>query len=412
MKYNKDQIQKIKLHRGMLLFYIACALVLLLTFGLMTFRMVLQSKIAARLDAIRAAGYPGSLSELNDAYPKVPAAENAAELYQQAFDHFHATDDIIFRDRPKKPAKASSIVKPNNKNPAKLIIPKKKFYELLPFVGIYNGEVLGEKLPPVIETASRRFITGNQDYIKRLKLATQRTRCRFPVNLTNGDATDLEHLNPLRNSIRVLKLAIFLAAETGDKQQSVEYILTQLKIAHALDAEPVYISQLVKNSLILLAITSIEQTFSLVELDETSLIKLATALKTHLVARNIRIKSIIAARQLFLLDLNSIVEESAKEYDNGIRSRYAIANLSGATAYYRLTILNLYKDFLTVDPNNIHAIKRCAVKNKKYMQQLDLFYDFLSFAKYCAPYYEPTRIFYHNLKVITKLKNRFSCHCT
>src|SRR5580765_2684204 len=38
-----------------------------------------------RLDAIRQAGYPVTLAELNESYAEPPAAENAALIYAEAF---------------------------------------------------------------------------------------------------------------------------------------------------------------------------------------------------------------------------------------------------------------------------------------------------------------------------------------
>jgi hypothetical protein len=70
----------------MLLFYCACALVLLCTFGLMTFRMVLNSRLNAKLDKIHAAGYPTMLAELNDYYPAVPDDDNGIPVGIKDYD--------------------------------------------------------------------------------------------------------------------------------------------------------------------------------------------------------------------------------------------------------------------------------------------------------------------------------------
>ncbi|MCF6177595.1 MAG: hypothetical protein L3J71_17710 [Victivallaceae bacterium] len=88
-----------KFHKGMLLFYCACVLVLLCAFGLMTFRIVLNSQLNAKLDEICAAGYPATLEELNDYYPAVPDDENAALLYEKAFGLYNSVDSEIIKQK-------------------------------------------------------------------------------------------------------------------------------------------------------------------------------------------------------------------------------------------------------------------------------------------------------------------------
>lgn len=48
----------------------------------------LDNRVKAKLDAIRKAGYPATLEELNDWYVEPPRGENAAEVFLDAFSQY------------------------------------------------------------------------------------------------------------------------------------------------------------------------------------------------------------------------------------------------------------------------------------------------------------------------------------
>ena len=64
--------------------------VLCLLFGV--YRIQLERLVKKSEDAYRAMGYPLELTELNDWYPAVPDAENAALLYIAASEQFNYDD--------------------------------------------------------------------------------------------------------------------------------------------------------------------------------------------------------------------------------------------------------------------------------------------------------------------------------
>ncbi len=55
--------------------------------GFAVFRLVLRSKLNARLDAIRADGYPATCAELDAWYTIPESAENAADTFIDSFSH-------------------------------------------------------------------------------------------------------------------------------------------------------------------------------------------------------------------------------------------------------------------------------------------------------------------------------------
>jgi hypothetical protein len=387
---------RIKLHKGMLVLYIACAVFILMALSLAIFRMMLNAELKERLDAIRAAGYPANLSELNDYYPTVPESENAAPLYEQAFYLYYDTNHKIF-----KPKKKNS--EPFNSKENGTVV-QKKIYELIIFAGIAPYPILGEHLNEVSSAANKHFLDVNSECIAMFKQAAKMPKCRFPIDLNEGCYADLAPVCNIRHLMRLLANETFIAAENGNKKLAVANILTMLKICHILDNIPDLSSYFINLSIKSLTLDIIEFTLSLTKLDSDSLKKINVEIQTLFDIKNIQIKRSIAAEQIVLLDLKPIIEGQFKEYGDYIRLRFTIARLCGVTTYYKLTVLDLYKDFLTIDPDNIHAIKHCELKNKKYREMIYFFYEFLSFGKYLTPRVWPAGLFYQNLKLITKIK--------
>ena len=63
-------------------------------------RVRMKSKIRARLDAIRAAGYPATLEELDVSYSIPESAENAAYTLMKAFSHHVEWKSEYLKDLP------------------------------------------------------------------------------------------------------------------------------------------------------------------------------------------------------------------------------------------------------------------------------------------------------------------------
>src|SRR5262245_22460285 len=101
--------------------------------------------ISAKLDAIRQAGYPVTLIEYNEWYVTPPASENAATVYQQAFEAL-------------APEKSSS-------------------------------------LPSVAK---------NQKALELLHQAASFKKCRYPIDLTKGAGALLPHLGKIKTCALLL----------------------------------------------------------------------------------------------------------------------------------------------------------------------------------------------------------------
>jgi len=122
----------------------------------MIFHVLLNSQLNAKLAEIRATGYPTTLAELNDYYPAVPDAENAAEIYHKAFQLLHGIDDKIFKQNGRKQIKEEY---------GKITKQPKTFKELVVSAGDDPKPILGERLSKASVAACKKFVDANRGCI-------------------------------------------------------------------------------------------------------------------------------------------------------------------------------------------------------------------------------------------------------
>ena len=297
-----NRISNTKIHKGMLLFYAACAMVLLIAFSIMIFRIMLNTELQDKLEAIRTAGYPSTLEELNDYYPAVPDAENAALLYKQAEMLMRSPYDKMFKKAGE--SKKSTELLFADEGSEEYRNPKLTFPQLIIMVGVAHRPLLGEHLSPESITANRRFIAANQDCIEMLKKAVKLPKCRFPIDLSN-QIFSLRHLNELRSLARLASASTIMAAEAGNAQLATENILTMLKMCHAMDNEPIIISYLVSIAMQAMTVSAIEYTLSLVELDDNSLQQINNALQNCLIQHDKFLKRALIGERIAIINLDS-----------------------------------------------------------------------------------------------------------
>src|SRR5438477_6338947 len=129
-----------------------------------------DAAVNLRLDAIRQAGYPVTLAELNDSYVEPPAMENAAPLYLAAF----------------------------------------------------------AALAP-LEPTSAAFLTQNKEALELLHQAGARKRCRYPADLTKGANALLPHLAKFKKSAQLLSQQATNCASKGQIDLAVQSLLDGLR---------------------------------------------------------------------------------------------------------------------------------------------------------------------------------------
>lgn len=154
----------------------------------------------AALSRVRAAGFPVTLEELNAWYPEVPAAENAAVLYAEAFA-------------------AMAPVKPTDTS----------------------------------------FLERNRTVLPKFHEAGLRTRCRYPVDCTGGAWASLPHLTKIRSAGTLLTQTAVARSRMRQPAEAVELLLDAVRLADSLEPEPLLISQLIRSTLLGMVVQSVEE---------------------------------------------------------------------------------------------------------------------------------------------------------
>ena len=220
-------------------------LIILLLIGAVSFaifRLSMKSKLQARIDAIRAAGYPVNCAELDRWYTIPENAENAAYTLMDAFSYYKLWDNA-----ESKP---------------------------LPVVG--RGELPARTEPMAEETKAliTQYVVDNNEAIELLHAGAAIENCRYPIDLTAGFETKLPPLYEIRTAVKLLKLETILHIENGDGKSAIRSTISSFGIARSLAKESMIISQLVRVACQNLAATTIEYCINRVELTDEQLAEL------------------------------------------------------------------------------------------------------------------------------------------
>jgi len=176
------------------------------------YRLSLKSKLKARIDAIRAEGYPVTCAELNEWYTIPENVENAADTIIDAFWCYRELGET----------------------------------KSLPLVGQAKLPARTEPLPEEMMASIAKFIADNNEALTLLHKASAIEHCRYPLDLSIGVDTQLNHLSKLRKSMMLLKLEAIWYAENDQAQSAAHSVMSGFSLGRSLAKEPVIIPQLVR----------------------------------------------------------------------------------------------------------------------------------------------------------------------
>jgi len=206
------------------------------------YRLSLKSKFQARIDAIRAAGYPVTCAELDQWY-KIPSnVENAAYTIIDAFSYFKKWD--------------------------------KEKSKSLPVVGRAELPARTEPMPEEIKALIAQYIADNNEALELLHAGAAIEHSRYPINLNAGFETMLPPLSEIRKGVFLLKLDAILHVENGNGESAVRSAKSCFGIARSLAKEPVTVSQLVRSACQNLAATTIEYCINRIKFTDEQLVEL------------------------------------------------------------------------------------------------------------------------------------------
>ena len=219
----------------LLLFIGVCA------FGV--FRLRVKWKLNARIEAIRAAGYPVTCAEL-DAWYTIPYdAENAAQTILDAFAF------LAEWDKDKQNA--------------------------LPLVGRAELPARTEPLPDETRALAAEYIADNNEALELIRAGAKIEHCRYPVDFRDGFAARLDHISNMRRSVMLLNLEALLHAESGQADDAIRSVLSGFGLARSLLKEPTTISQLVRVACHSLSLTTLERITNRIDLTNEQLVELS-----------------------------------------------------------------------------------------------------------------------------------------
>jgi len=240
-----DTDEAISQKRRRLRFYHILIILLLIGAAAYTiFRLKSKAELRARIDAIRAAGYPVTRAELDQWYTIPADAENAAYTLMDAFSHYKQWD----QQRAKS----------------------------LPVVGQAGLPARTESMDEKTRLLAAQYISDNNEALEMLGAGAIIEHCRYPVDL--GDVFSLPHLSELKTGVRMLNLEALLHIENNDPELAVRSLKSALGAARSLEKEPLVASQLVRVACQALTVTALERLVNRIELTDKQLVELSRGL--------------------------------------------------------------------------------------------------------------------------------------
>lgn len=219
-------------------------MVLLLVVGcaFAIFRLTLRSKLNARIDAIRAAGYPATCAELDKWYTIPEDAENAADTIIDAFSY---------------------LVEPHYK-------------QFVPIVGPLELPARTEPLAKEAKAYAALYVVDNREALELLHAGAAIENCRYPVDLSAGPEALLPALGSLKDSVRLLSVEAISHADS-DPRLSARSVISSFGLARSLEKEPMLVSQLVRNACQGLTVSILERLINRTDFTDEQLCELSEA---------------------------------------------------------------------------------------------------------------------------------------
>jgi hypothetical protein len=233
-------LQSLSRHRIKLLgLLVMCILAVIVTCNLR------QPQHDPRVDALRKAGYPVTLAELDQWYPHIPDAQNAALIYTNAFASmlYTSSDDS------------------SRKNIGDIKLPSRN-----------------ETLSAADKAELIEMIASNAVAFRLLYSAEELTNSRYPIDFSMGFAMLLPHLAKVKGAASLLRYKSALHVANGEREEAVRALQAAIFAGKSLEAEPLLISQLVRYSTFGLVIKQLEYIENTLPLTETELARLQGSL--------------------------------------------------------------------------------------------------------------------------------------
>ncbi len=193
----------------------------------------IDSNYDSSIQKLKNRGYPTNLEELDKWYTHVPENENAAPIYQKAFDEY-------------------------------LEVPKKDEYNIL-IAGLADYPDAGKPVPEKVLKASRKYLETNAKTLEYIRKGNTYSRCRYPIDLPKGIDTLYPHLSLIRKCARLFSLESFFYAKADRTNATLDSCINIIKLGNSLKGEPNFISFLINCSCQAIAMNRMMNNLSMAE---------------------------------------------------------------------------------------------------------------------------------------------------
>ncbi|HIJ65905.1 MAG TPA: hypothetical protein HPP77_08125 [Candidatus Hydrogenedentes bacterium] len=290
-------------------------------------------EVEAQLAAIREAGLPVTLEELDAWYPPVPDEDNAALAIQEAFE---------------------AAYKLNAPAP------------MVPLVGELELPHRTERLPDEVKRATAELLDHNQVCLAFVHKAVEMEQCRFPIDLTEGFEVGLGHCAGLRTLTELLVLDALIHVEQGAAEAAYASLMDAILLGRTLKNEPLLISQLVRIALHNTSIAGLERTLNHVQFEDIHLASLAAALASEETSEGL-LKFMVGERCMVI---GQAFRPMSKGLESAYGSAYPLSGLEPGVAYLKrlgywdldcstyLGIMGRFVDLCSEPPVNRLALAR------------------------------------------------------
>jgi hypothetical protein len=220
------------------------AAIIVLVAMIVLYVMIVRARLNRRLETLRAAGYPTTLTELTE-YNRLPAGTaNAAGVYTQAFAAYTPRADG-----------------PN-----------------VPYLGSARLPDRGKPLPEPMAKATSQCLADNQLCLSLLHKAAGTTDCDYEWDWRQSVTTGMSQLADVRHCAQLLALGAIYYANAGDPNAAMRYIEDGLRLADSLRREPALIHYLVRIACLSLMTGSLDRSLDTATFTDGQLTELDQAL--------------------------------------------------------------------------------------------------------------------------------------
>lgn len=270
------------------LIFLALALIIVVPAICFTlWRLRLSHEVNYRLAAIRSAGIPINHAETDKWYAAVPDEQNAALVITQALGLVCTYSDA----RAKEMGRLKPPMRTNLLTAADKIL--------------FSG-----------------YVDMNRPALAKAREAFALPQSRYPIDLSFGAETPMPHLSQIKALAMIASFEAILAGESHRPGDSMDGLTTILGLGRTLESEPILISQLMRMSIMNIAVRTLEYRLNTEGMSETELSQLARGFAARETTNQVA-RALIGERAMtipyFRMSVGEIQRQTAEDEEGSAR---------------------------------------------------------------------------------------------